>query len=80
MKEHRNDAEKMQKDKKLTGFSQHFPAWDVRIIYRENTWKNRKFKEAAQMTAHNKEQLMNEKDERKTVSGKIKYYLKVIRI
>ena len=40
----------------------HSPAWnDVRIIYRENNWKKKKFKEAARITSHNKEQLMNEK-------------------
>ena len=31
---------------------------DVRIIYRENNWKK-----------YNKEQLMNKKDERKTISN-----------
>ena len=52
---------------KTTG---HFPAWnDVRIIYRENNWKKGKFNEAARITSHNKEQLMNKKDERKTISN-----------
>ena len=33
---------------KTTGRS---PAWDdVRVIYRENDWKNRKFKESARIT------------------------------
>ena len=41
----------------------------MRIIYRENNWKNRKFKEAARVTLHNKEQLMNKKDERNAISG-----------
>ena len=65
-----------EKIKKITGLSQcmkttgYFPAWvDVRIIYRENNWKKGKFKEAARITSHNKEQLMNKKDERKTISN-----------
>ena len=52
---------------KTTG---HSPAWDgVRIIYSENNWRKRKFKEVARITSHNKEQLMNKKDERKTISN-----------
>ena len=52
---------------KTTGYS---PAWgDVRVIYIENNWKKRKFKEAARVTSHNKEQLMNKKEERKTISN-----------
>ena len=76
IKEHKDDGEKLWKDKKITGFSQrlkttsHSPAWnDVRIIYRENNWKKRKFKEAAKITSHNKEKLMNKKDKRKTISN-----------
>ena len=76
MKEHKDDGEKSRKDKKITGVSKHmkttghFSAWnDVRIIYRENNWKKRKFKEAARIISHNKEQLMNKKDERKTISN-----------
>ena len=43
----------------------HSPAWyNVRITYRENNWEKRKFKEAAEITSHNKEQLMNKKDEK----------------
>ena len=60
----------------ITSLSQHMkttgipPAWDdIRIIYRENNWKKRKFKEAARITSHNKEQLMNKKHERKTISN-----------
>ena len=52
---------------KMTG---HSPAWDgLGVIYRENNWKKRKFKEAARITSHNKEQLMNKNDERKTISN-----------
>ena len=76
MKEHKNDGEKSPKDKKITGLSQHMettsqsPAWnDVTIIYRENNWKKRKLKEAVRITSHNKEKLMNKKDERKTISN-----------
>ena len=76
IKKHTDDGVKLRKDKKITGLSQymkttgHSPAWnDVRIIYRENNWKKRKFKEAARITSHNKEQLMNKKDERKTISN-----------
>ena len=65
-----------EKIKKITGLSQYmkttgyFPAWvDVRIIYRENNWKKGKFKEAARITSHNKEQLMNKKDERRAISN-----------
>ena len=54
--------------KKITGFPQHMktshhsPAWDdVRIIYRENNWKKRKFKEAVRIISYNKEQLMKER-------------------
>ena len=48
----------------------HTTGWgDVRIIYRENNWKKRKIKEAARITWHNKEQLINKKDERKTISN-----------
>ena len=48
----------------------HSPSWnDVRIIYRENNWKKRKFIKAAIITSHNKEQLMNKKVERKTISN-----------
>ena len=62
--------------KEITGLSQHMKttvhslAWDdVRIIYRENNWKKRKFKEAARIPSNNKEQLMNKKDEGKTISN-----------
>ena len=68
MKEHKDDGEKSRKDKKITALSQHMkttshsPAWDdTIIIYRENNWKNREFKEAARITSHNDEQLMNKK-------------------
>ena len=48
----------------------HYPVWDyVRIIYRENNWKKRKCNEATRITLHNKEQLMNKKYERKTISN-----------
>ena len=74
MKEHKDDGEKWGKDKKITGLSQHMKttshslAWnDVRILYRENNWKKKKFREAARITSHDKEQLMNKKDERKTI-------------
>ena len=60
----------------MTGLSQHMKttghssAWDeVKISYRENNWKKRELKEAARITSHNKEQLMNKKDERKTISN-----------
>ena len=76
MKEHKNDGEKSRKDKTITGLSQnmkttgHFPAWDeVEITYDKKNLKKRKFKEAARITSHNKEQLMNKKDERKTISN-----------
>ena len=50
---------------KTTG---HSSKWnDVRIAYRENNQKKRKFKEAAKITSHNKEQLMNRKNERKAI-------------
>ena len=52
---------------KTTG---HSPAWDnVIIIYRENNWKKRKFKEVARITSRNKDQLMNKIEERKTISN-----------
>ena len=86
MKEHKDDGEKSRKDKKITGLSQHMkttghsPAWDdVRIIYTENNWKKRNFKEAARITSHNKEQLMNKKDERKTISNLWNIVLKELR-
>ena len=45
-------------------------SWDdVKIIYRENNWKKRKFKEAARIISHNKEQMMNKKDEIKKISN-----------
>ena len=73
MKEHKDDGEKSQEDKKITGFSQHMKTTghsraqdDVRIIYRENNWKKEKFKEAARITSQNKKQLMNKKGERKS--------------
>ena len=48
---------------KFTGGS---PSWsDVKIIFGENKFKKRKFKEAARIILHNKEQLLNEKDEKK---------------
>ena len=71
MKEHKDDREKSEKYKKITGLSQymnntlhnHSPTWDdVRIIYRENKWKKRNFKGAARRTSHNKKQLMSKKD------------------
>ena len=50
---------------KFTGCS---PSWnDVKIIYRENKFKKRKFKEAARIILHNKEQLLNEKDEKNAI-------------
>ena len=76
IKEHKDDGEESRKDKKITGLPQHMkttvhsPAWDdVRIFYRENNWKKRKFKEAARITSHNKGQLMNIKDQIKTISN-----------
>ena len=76
IKEQKNDGEKSRKDKKITSLSQHMKiaghssVWDdVRIIYRKNNMKKRKFEEAARITSHNKEQLMNKKDERKSISN-----------
>ena len=76
MKEHQDDGEKLRENKKITGLSQkmkitgHSPAWDdARIIYREINWKKRNVKEATRLTSHNKKQLMNKKDERKTISN-----------
>ena len=75
MKEHKDDGKKSQKDQNITDFSQHEKQWSfpfevgVRIIYRENNQKKRKFKVAAKKTSHNKEQLINKKDERKTISN-----------
>ena len=61
-KEHKDNGEKSQEDKKITGLSQHMRITDhsharddVRIIYRENKWKKKKFKEASRTTSHNKE-------------------------
>ena len=66
MREYKDDEEKSRKDKKITRLAQHMKitghsAARVRIIYRENNWKKRKFKEACRMKSHNKEQLMNKK-------------------
>ena len=76
MKEHKYDGKKSREDKKITGLSQHIkttgqsPGWDdVISVYSENNWKMRKFQEAAKITSHNKEQLMNKKDKRKTISN-----------
>ena len=67
MKEHKNGREKSRKQK-ITGLSQHMkttghsPTWDdIRIIYKENNWQERKFKEPDRVTSHNKEQLMKKK-------------------
>ena len=75
IKEHNNDGGKIRKDKKITGFSQLRkttgipPAWDeVRIIYKENSHRKRKFKEATKRTPYNKEQLIN-KNERNSISN-----------
>ena len=74
IKEHKDDGEKLRKDKKITGLSQHMkttghspPCDDVRIVYRENNWKKRKFKEAPRITSHIKEQMMNKKMKEKVV-------------
>ena len=76
MRDRKDDGEKSREEKKITGLSQqmkttgHSPACDnVRIIYRENNWKKRKFKEAARIASHNKEQLIDKKDERKAISN-----------
>ena len=76
MKEHKDVGEKLLENKKITGLSQHIkttnhsPTWDdVIIVYRENSWKKKKFKEAAKIASHNKEKLMNKKDGRKTISN-----------
>ena len=60
MKEHKDGGGESREDKKITGLSQHkettgnSPAWDdVRIIFRENNQKKRKFKEAARITTQN---------------------------
>ena len=66
MNEHKDDGTKSRLDKQITGLSQHIKTTgnspgldDVRIIYRENNCKKRKFKEATRITSHNKVQLMN---------------------
>ena len=76
MKEHKDVGEKLLENKKITGLSQHIkttdhsPKWDcVRIVHRENSWKKKKFKEAAKIASHNKEKLMNKKDGRKKISN-----------
>ena len=76
MRDHKDDEEKSREEKKLNGLSQqmkttgHSPACDnVRITYSENNWKKRKLKEAARITSHNKEQLIDKKDERKAISN-----------
>ena len=46
------------------------PAWDdVSIIYKGSNWKKGTFKEAARRTSQHKEQLMNKKYKRKTISN-----------
>ena len=58
---------------KTTG---HSPAWhDAKLICRETDWKKRVYKETAVSASHNKEQLMNEKDERKAISNLLKIIL-----
>ena len=37
------------------------------MITGEDKWKKRKFNEAARIISHDREQLMNKKDERKTI-------------
>ena len=76
VKEHKDNGEKSRKDKKTTCLSQHMKTTDysptsddVRNIYRENNWKNRKFKEATTITSHNQEKLMNKIDKRKKNSN-----------
>ena len=71
MKEHKNDGERSRAGKKITVVLQHIKntgqarRWDdVRILYWENNWKKRKFKEATRITWQNKEQLINKNDER----------------
>ena len=74
MQKQKDDWEKPWKDKKITSLSQHMkstghsPAWKhIRIIYRENDFKKRKFKEVAMIKSHDKKQLMNKKDKRQTI-------------
>ena len=81
-KEHKDDGEKLRKDEKITGLSQHlkttshFLPWDdSELICRETDWKKRKYKETAVSTSHNKEQLMNEKDEREAISNSLNIIL-----
>ena len=76
MKENKDDGEKTRREKKKISLSQHMkttghsPAWvDVRIIYKGNNWKKRKFQKAARITSYNKEKFMNKKDERRTISN-----------
>ena len=46
----------------------HSPARKhIRIIYRENDFKKRKFKEVVMIKSHDKKQLMNKKDKRQTI-------------
>ena len=76
MKEHKDNGEKLRKDKNTTCLSQHMKTTDysptsddVRNIYRENNSKNRKFKEATTITSHNQKQLINKIDKRRKISN-----------
>ena len=71
IKEHRSDSEK-----DITGLSQHMKeirhklAWKkIEMIYYEINWKERKFKKASRIPFHKKDQLKNEREERKTISN-----------
>ena len=76
IKEQNNDGEKDKKKENITGLSQHMKDTrhaaaleSIKIIIYENNSKKNKFKEAARITFHKKDQLMNKKEERKTISN-----------
>ena len=54
----------------------HSPARKhIRIIYRENNFKKRKFKEVARIKLHDNKQLMNKKDKRQAIFNLWKIFL-----
>ena len=82
MKKQKDDWEKSWKDKKITGLSQHMKSTGhsparkyIRIIYRENNFKKRKFKEVARIKLRDNKQLMNKKDKRQAIFNLWKIFL-----
>lgn len=67
IKEHGQDDEQPRKKKILQNFLNIWERQGVKIIHYENNWKKRRFKEAARIIFYKKDEVIDKKEDCKTI-------------